>query len=78
MERPIFEAVKGVGKDGMAKDKEGRIWLGVESHGESDLDWLGKCGICGEKIYIGWKRFGNKALVCFDCPLVLTEAGILL
>ncbi len=76
MERPVFQTVKGVGRNGMAKDEKGKMWLGVESPGESDSEWLGKCGICGEKVYIGWKRSGSKTLVCFDCPIVPTEAYV--
>ena len=77
MKRPVFEIADGVGKDGMAKDRKGNTWLGIESRGESDSDWLGKCRICGEEVYIGWKLFGSGTLVCFDCPIVLTNADII-
>jgi hypothetical protein len=77
MERPVFEIVEGVGSDGMAKDRKGSMWLGIESLGESDSDWLGKCSICGEEVYIGWKRSGSKTLICFDCPIVLADADMM-
>ncbi len=72
---PTFVEIKGVGTGAYAKDEFDRVFLGVESATESDTDIMGKCWVCGEPVYIGWKLVGGNILYCYDCPKYLEEGS---
>ena len=68
MVAPVFVRVVDVGEGAYAEDSFGNHYDGVESKSENDDDFLGKCSVCGQKVYIGWRRSGGHLLFCFDCP----------
>jgi len=65
---PRFVVTRGVGNGAYAKDEFGRVFAGVESATDDDLDFLGKCHTCGEPIYIGWHLVDGRISYCYDCP----------
>jgi len=66
--RPVFERVVDIGRGAFARDEFGNLYDGIESSSEDDKDSLGKCCMCGQDVYIGWRRKGTDFLFCYDCP----------
>jgi len=65
---PTFVEVSGAGTGAYAKDEFDRVFTGVESTTESDTDIVGKCWVCNQPVYIGWRLVGGRILYCYDCP----------